>query len=108
MTPAPKPVPPVYDPDFIAWIRTLPCVACLQEARQTFGCEAAHVRVRKHGDQANVVPLCSLPWTAAHHREQHTLGLKSFMIKYRIDLYAKARELWHYYRTFVRPMEQSA
>lgn len=80
------------DREYLAWIRTLLCAAgregrpllsCSITAIAFGGSEAAHVRSKGAGghDKGNTVPLCS-----AHHREQHTIGIRSFCHKYSVDL----------------------
>lgn len=70
------------DRKFLAWIRTLPCH--LSSGRDSvchrYPTEAAHVRSKGAGghDKGNVIPLCAL-----HHREQHTIGIRSFVERYR-------------------------
>lgn len=69
-------------------IRAMPCLLLGQD-----GChgsiEAAHVRSRGAGGTArDLVPLC-----AAHHREQHDHGIKTFAARYGLDLRAIADAL---------------
>lgn len=76
-------------------IRAMPCLLLGQD-----GChgpiEAAHVRSRGAGGTArDLVPLC-----AAHHREQHAHGVKTFQQKHDIDLRAAADALARKLDTF--------
>lgn len=97
------------DPEYVAWIRTLPCtnagraeyydawVAAGRPADNSDDrriIEAAHVRSRGAGgaDVGNTVPLCRIC-----HREQHRIGIKSFEAKYGVDLKALALELANRY-----------
>ena len=66
------------NPAYVEWMHNFGCAICGWRP-----VEAAHVRSRGAGgdDVGNIVPLC-----AAHHREQHTRGIKTFQTKYRIDL----------------------
>jgi len=57
----------VTDPDLLAFIRTLPCLAC-----GVSPCDAHHVTTRKSGGgdvPENVMPLCR-----AHHSLWHSMG----------------------------------
>ena len=51
----------------------------------------AHVKSRGSGghDEGNGLGLC-----AKHHAEQHTMGVKSFAKRYRVNLQAVASALW--------------
>lgn len=90
------------NPDYLAWIRTLPCVIwgqdlallrprdwCSPIPGQRYGVEAAHVKTRGSGgnDVGNTVPLC--PW---HHDEQEG-ATAAFNEKYKVDLAAIAARL---------------
>jgi hypothetical protein len=64
----------------LKWIRTQPCVVCFSKRNV----EAAHVGSRGMGQKCSdleTIPLCQL-----HHREQHRIGLKGFVEKYKLDL----------------------
>ena len=65
-------------PEYLAYIRTLPCVIC-----GASGVDPAHVRSRGAGgdDVGNTVPLCR-----ECHDSQHTVGRVSFERKHRVDL----------------------
>jgi len=71
-----------------AWIVNHPCTV------SDMGCwgaiQPAHVKSRGAGGQdiSNIVPLCT-----AHHSEQHNAGIKSFQLKYDLDLPLIASEL---------------
>jgi hypothetical protein len=81
------------DPAYCAWIRTHPCVAAgrgdwIDGGKPCAGrVECAHVVSRGAGgpDVANTVPLCT-----RHHREQHTIGIRSFETRYGLNLEMKA------------------
>lgn len=93
---------PIRCPGHLSWVRGHVCVACdlyLLGIEGTIGClgrtEAHHVREghgamgTKPGDD-NVVPIC-----AAHHRQGHSVGWKTFEARYRrIDLDKIAAALW--------------
>jgi hypothetical protein len=72
------------DGHYTAWIATLPCLLGLCWGEPI---ECAHVRARSTGgdDRDNCVPLCR-----SHHREQHSIGSKSFQEYYEVDLEASA------------------
>ena len=76
------------DPAYCAWIRTLPCTA--DTAWCSGRIECAHVVSRGAGgdDRGNTVPLC-----LRHHREQHSIGIRSFEQSFRFDLAAIAADL---------------
>jgi hypothetical protein len=103
---APQPLQPQHKrapedkaPEHLAFVRTMPCIAC-----GTSPCEAAHVRLndpasgkfqalgQKPGDRWTV-PLC-----ARHHREapdaQHVVGERQFWARLRIDPHGLAMALW--------------
>lgn len=72
------------DPDYLEWIRTLRCIACLASRQeQTTRTEATHVRSQGAGgyDRGDTVPLCS-----GHHVEEHTVGIKTFAARYMLNL----------------------
>jgi len=64
----------------LKWIRTQPCVVCFSKRNV----EAAHVGSRGMGQKCSdleTIPLCQ-----PHHREQHRVGLRVFVEKYKLDL----------------------
>jgi len=75
------------DPEYLNWIRTLPCLVCALFKRLQFGCtEAAHVGQRGLGQKCSdreAIPLCRL-----HHREgehaHHRLG-KRFWVFWKLN-----------------------
>ena len=86
-------------PEYLNFIRSLPCVICARQARPQFGrTEAAHVGIRGMGQKCSdweAIPLC-----ACHHRTgefaHHVIG-KRFWVKWRIDRYetiAKYQDLY--------------
>lgn len=89
---------PESNPDFLAWIRTQPCLIatvtdcltndCSNWPYPTRSCAAHVVKTRQHGDLGLVVPLCS-----HHHMEQHTIGVKSFAEKWGVDLAKEAHKV---------------
>jgi hypothetical protein len=64
-----------------AFIRTLPCVICLR----TRNIECAHTPgergMGQKADDSLGIPLCS-----THHKEQHRIGWKRFIVDYRLNL----------------------
>jgi hypothetical protein len=68
-------------PAYLAWIRRLPCVVSNHECEGTV--EAAHVKSKGAGgcDEGNTLPLC-----AGHHYIQHTIGIRSFAVRYEKNL----------------------
>lgn len=81
MRPSPKPET-WRDPDYVAWVREQPCIACHQVGNRQLGpSQCAHMRTRRnHGDRW-ILPLCL--W---HHTEQHQIGIQSFLKKYNLRL----------------------
>lgn len=77
------------DPDYLDWIRSLPCLICAKLNRPQFGrTEAAHVGMRGLGQKCSdreTIPLC-----ACHHRTgehaHHVLG-KRFWTFWKLDRY---------------------
>lgn len=65
-------------------------MACLAASDRCAGpIEAAHARSRgAGGDRYQLVPLCS-----AHHREQHSVGVRTFQTRHGIDLLAAAARI---------------
>jgi hypothetical protein len=106
-----KPVPkkraqirkgPTRDPEYLDWIRSLPCLLCCRQpggfrgscALQNTRTEAAHVGARGLGQKASdreTIPLC-----AYHHRigatSHHTLQ-KHFWTHHRLDRDELVRDL---------------
>jgi hypothetical protein len=82
---------PDRSPDYLAWMRTLPCIVCSRVSGGATVIEAAHTNVlgpRGIGQKSSdfsAIPLC-----AAHHRENldsyHVLGEKEFSHEHGIDL----------------------
>jgi hypothetical protein len=76
-------------PEYLEWIRSLPCLICARKRAAQFGrTEAAHVGMRGLGQKCSdweAIPLC-----ACHHRTgehaHHVLG-KRFWIFWRLDRY---------------------
>jgi hypothetical protein len=82
---------PDRSPDYLAWIRMLPCAVCSKVSGGATMIEAAHTNVlgpRGLGQKTtdfSAIPLCS-----GHHRENpdsyHRLGETGFSHKHGIDL----------------------
>lgn len=89
--------PRKFDPDHLAFVRTLPCVVCGDDTTT----EAAHVRMTDPSvakpmtgmgikpDDMFTVPLCG-----KHHREQHTMREFKFWQDAGIDPVKKALALY--------------
>lgn len=110
MSAVPKPVR-VRDPDYLAYIRTQPCLLAIEDpctcggyldvVRKTYRIEAAHVRIRgAGGGDDQVMPLCG-----THHREAHRIGHKSFAKRHRVNLALEARAYRQGYLAKVRFLE---
>lgn len=83
---------PARDPQYLSWIRTLPCVVCLQWGFRVRGylgtIEAAHVGQRGLSQKCpdrETLPLC-----VVHHRlgpnAVHVLG-RNFWNRWKLDRY---------------------
>ena len=71
---------PIRDPEFLEFIRSLPCCVCFR----TRTVETAHVGRRGMGQKSSdreTIPLCSL-----HHREQHRIGLRQFSRDHELNI----------------------
>jgi hypothetical protein len=76
-------------PLYRAWIREQGCHICGRTPVQ-----AAHLpRVKAHGDEANLIPLCQTP----HHTDVHQIGVKSFAAYHGLDLAEVATAYWRAY-----------
>jgi hypothetical protein len=89
--------PKKRDPDYLEYIRRMPCLLRHKVNRMTgrqamcWGrTEAAHVTTCGAGgeDRGNTVPMCS-----AHHARQGRVGIKTFQEEFGIDLVAEAKRL---------------
>jgi len=73
MKPQPKPVP-VRDPEYLAWIRTQPCIRCDRHPSEAHHQPAVgHSSVGSKCDDTRAVPLCT-----DHHAELHRRGRHTF------------------------------
>jgi hypothetical protein len=86
-----KTAPPVRNPRYLAWIRTLPCVVC----GATRGIEASHTGPHGLGQKSpdsSAIPLC-----ARHHRtgkdSYHKLGPRKFAEAHNVDIPAVVSRL---------------
>src|SRR5689334_12924934 len=85
---------PERNPEYRAWLRTQPCIACLRDPAPGFRkgssqIEAAHTAnngMSSKGTDSSCVPLCR-----SHHTESHRIGVKQFQAKFEMDLRAEAR-----------------
>lgn len=75
---------PVRNPEYLKWIRTLPCAVC----RVTRGVEAAHTGPHGLGQKSS--DLSAIPLCARHHRtgpdSYHTLGPRKFAEAHRLNV----------------------
>lgn len=70
---------PKKDPKLLKKIRLMPCLACGQQAPS----EAAHITTKRLvGD----VPKYVMPLCIKHHREQHIIGIRTFVLKYKLPI----------------------
>ena len=81
------------DKRFRQWVAEQPCLLAGKPGHycQTWSGkrDCAHVRTKTlAGDRMNCVSLCR-----AAHQEQHAMGIKSFEVKYQIDLTDEAQRL---------------
>ena len=74
---------PVRNPEYLRWIRTLPCAVC----RATRGVEAAHTGPHGLGQKSS--DLSAIPLCVRHHRtgsdSYHTLGPRKFAEAHRLN-----------------------
>lgn len=81
------------DKTYRSWIAEQPCLLtgkpghfCRTWSNKR---DCAHVRTKTlGGDHMNCVPLCRLA-----HQEEHAIGIKSFEVKYQVDLSDEAQRL---------------
>ncbi len=96
------------DPDWLALIRTLPCIICRNDCET----EACHIKMAdsrfgkgiasqsKREDDWFVLPMCG-----RHHREQHAMPERQFYEKYGIDAPALALSMYVRGRDYLAVME---
>lgn len=83
---------PARCPEYLAWIRTLPCILCAPPTlTRLVLTEAAHTNalgprgISQKASDFSAIPLC-----AEHHRKDpdsyHRLGEKRFTLQHRLDL----------------------
>jgi hypothetical protein len=82
---------PDRSPDYLAWIRMLPCTVCTRLSGGANVTEAAHTNaLGRRGLGQKTSDFSAIPLCAAHHRENldsyHVLGEVGFSHKHRIDL----------------------
>src|SRR5580765_6103810 len=77
---------PLRHPDYLRWIRTLPCSVC----RTTRAVEAAHMG--PHGLSQKSSDLCAIPLCVKHHRtgddSYHKLGPRKFAEVHQLNILA--------------------
>ena len=82
---------PVRNPEYLKWIRTLPCAVC----RATRGVEAAHTGPHGLGQKSS--DLSAIPLCARHHRtgpdSYHKLGPRKFAEVHRLNIPALVARL---------------
>lgn len=81
-----KPQPPVRDPNYLKFIRSLPSAVSGR-----YGCDAAHCG--PHGIGTKASDLSAIPLTRTEHRELHSLGPVKFAEKYGLDVPALVARL---------------
>ena len=100
------------DPQYVAWIRTLPCIlrgewyyrGNTPIVHYCVGAmQVCHVKSRGAGgdDRGNTVAMC-----AAAHLSQHELGIKVFEERWHVDLKANANLLEREYGRITADGEQ--
>ena len=78
-------------PDYLAWIRMLPCAVCSRVSGGATVIEAAHTNaLGPRGLGQKTTDFSAIPLCGGHHRENldsyHLLGEKEFSHRHRIDL----------------------
>ncbi len=92
----PKPVR-LEDPDYLAWIRRLPCIISHCQA------EASHIVPDGWGKMGSKVSdYRTVPMSRTIHREYHRIGRKRFESKYAIDLAEEQIRLMEIYISALR------
>lgn len=91
----------IKDPEYLAWIRTLPCALCGREAKGTYPDgrprhQAAHHVTGKHNDHMTV-PLCDEYLDPKSHN-CHKATVHKNMRMYRPLLEPLAKALWERYQ----------
>lgn len=89
--------PRVHNERHLAWIRTLPCLVCVdnistEAAHIRYGCPEQQKRPTGLGERPDdkwTVPLCG-----RHHREQHASGERQWWLSQGIDPVKVADALW--------------
>ena len=82
---------PDRSPEYLAWIRMLPCAVCSRMRDGSTVIEAAHTNaLGPRGLGQKTTDFSAIPLCAAHHREDldsyHILGEKGFSHKHGVDL----------------------
>ena len=94
--------PRVKHDGHLAFIRLLPCVACLTTGLEISNCDAAHIRSaslihgkRETGGGEKPNDVFTLPLCRKHHQNQHAVGRENnFWSIYHIDPFLLALVLW--------------
>jgi hypothetical protein len=80
--------PRIEDPEYLAWLRTLPCAVCGDDTST----EAAHLRVGSINDGKPYTGMAekssdkwALPLCSRHHREQHRMNESEFWASYGVQ-----------------------
>ena len=104
---------PARSPEYLAWIRTLPCLVCSRVSGGATVIEAAHTNaLGRKGMGQKTTDFSAIPLCAAHHREYpdsyHRLGEPCFVRQHRIDVHQVATELKHLFdATLCRACQRS-
>lgn len=85
--------PRLFDPGFLAFLRTKPCCICGKVGET----EACHIRIGfgamgKKPDDKDATPMC-----AEHHRQQHSMNELLFWGHYRLNAFEIAERLYAEY-----------
>jgi len=96
-------------PDYLAWIRTLPCVVCSRVSGGTIVIVAAHTNaLGPRGLSQKTSDFSAIPVCSAHHQHgpdsYHWLGEERFAREHRLDLPELVLALnEHFRQTSTRP-----
>jgi hypothetical protein len=90
---------PKRAPEYLRWLRKLPCYVCWKMGRvQANNCEACHTPDKATRGTStkvadwNAIPMCGGP--QGHHAEQTQHGWKTFAERHDFDPRALAEQYW--------------
>jgi len=96
---------PVNDPEYRAWISSMPCCVCYRRSHRLYP-QTAHIYPSQsdchHIEAGGMGTKCSdhltVPLCRRHHRQAHDMGKAKFPERYQINLHQIADELVEIYQ----------